>query len=486
MIPLALQHVVAAVVGIITPAIIVSSACGLSAEEETLLIQVALVMAGICTILQAFPIFGRIGSGLPVIMGSSFAYVPTLVSIDGTYGIATILGAEIIGGCAAIVFGIFLKPIRKLFPPVVTGTVIFTIGLSLYSVAVGYMAGDGSAATNPAFGSAQNWLIAIITLALVVFFSNFCKGVLKLGSLLWGMICSYIIAVFMGMVDFTDVATASWFSLPLFMPFGGFDFAPAACASLAIVYVVNCVQAIGDLSGATMGGMDREPTDEELRGGIISLGFMSILGSFFGGMPTSTYGQNVGIVTVNRVINRMVFVLAAAILLCAGLIPKFSAVLSTIPKSVIGGATIVVFATITMTGMRILIQGGLTPRKISVAGLSVALGIGVVSVSGSLAGAGFPSWVPTIFGSSSIVITAIVAILLNLILPKEELNELTVSNTVATNLTPSDADEELIAAAVESGVLESEYEIAEKAAKAHECVPQGSDTISDPTKNPGK
>ena len=416
MIPLGFQHVVAAVVGIITPAILIADTCGLTAEERTLMIQVSLILTAVATLLQLFPIFGRIGSRLPVIMGISFAYIPTLQAIGGEFDLATILGAEIVGGCVAILFGIFVKWIRPLFPPLVTGTVIFTIGLSLYPTAVRYMAGGN--ATSEWFGNPRSWAVALITLAVVVFLNNFTKGILKLASILIGMVVGYIIAYFVGIVDLSGVSGAAWFALPQFMPFE-IKFVPSACVSLAIVYVVNAVQTIGDLSSTTMGGMDRLPTDKELSGGIIGQGVMSIVGAFFGGLPTASYSQNVGIVTVNRVINRAVFTLAAGVLLVAGLVPKFASILTTIPQCVIGGATISVFATITMTGIRMITEGGFTPRKSSVVGLSVALGVGITQVEGCLAGSHFPGWVSTVFGSSSVVVATIMAILLNLILPKE-------------------------------------------------------------------
>ena len=416
MIPLGFQHVVAAVVGIITPAILIADTCGLTAEERTLMIQVSLILTAVATLLQLFPIFGRIGSRLPVIMGISFAYIPTLQAIGGEFDLATILGAEIVGGCVAILFGIFVKWIRPLFPPLVTGTVIFTIGLSLYPTAVRYMAGGN--ATSEWFGNPRSWAVALITLAVVVFLNNFTKGILKLASILIGMVGGYVIAYFLGIVDLSGVSGAAWFALPQFMPFE-IKFVPSACVSLAIVYVVNAVQTIGDLSSTTMGGMDRLPTDKELSGGIIGQGVMSIVGAFFGGLPTASYSQNVGIVTVNRVINRAVFTLAAGVLLVAGLVPKFASILTTIPQCVIGGATISVFATITMTGIRMITEGGFTPRKSSVVGLSVALGVGITQVEGCLAGSHFPGWVSTVFGSSSVVVATIMAILLNLILPKE-------------------------------------------------------------------
>ena len=416
LIPLGLQHVVAAVVGIITPAILVSNTCGLSEAEKTLMIQVSLILTALATLLQLFPIFRRIGSGLPVIMGISFAYIPTLQAIGEQFDIATILGAEIIGGIVAIVFGVFVKWIRPLFPPLVTGTVIFTIGLSLYPTAVKYMAGG---AGTEWFGNVRSWVVALITLAVVVILSNFTKGIFKLGAILCGMIVGYILAYFLGIVDLSGVSGSAWFALPEVMPFE-IKFVPSACVSLAIVYVVNAVQTIGDLSSTTMGGMDRMPSDRELSGGIIGQGIMSILGAFFGGLPTASYSQNVGIVTVNKVINRAVFTLASVILLVAGLMPKFASILTTIPQCVIGGATISVFATITMTGIRMITEGGFTARKSSVVGLSVALGVGITQVSGCLAGEGFPAWVNTVFGSSSVVVATIMAIILNLVLPKEK------------------------------------------------------------------
>ncbi len=416
LIPLGLQHVVAAVVGIITPAILISNTCGLTEDQKTLMIQVSLILTALATLLQLFPIFGRIGAGLPVIMGISFAYIPTLQAIGAEFGIATILGSQIIGGCVAIVFGLFVKWIRPLFPPLVTGTVIFTIGLSLYPTAIKYMAGG---AGTPNFGTPKCWLVAMVTLIVVIALTNFTRGITKLGAILIGMIVGYVISIPLGLVDFSSVGSAQWFALPQFMPFE-IQFVPSAAVSLSIVYVVNAVQTIGDLSSTTMGGMDRMPTDKELSGGIMGQGIISILGAFFGGLPTATYSQNVGIVTVNRVINRSVFALASGILLVAGLVPKFSSLLTTIPQSVIGGATISVFATITMTGIRMIAEGGFTPRKSAVMGLSVALGAGITQVSGSLSGAGFPSWVNTVFGSSSVVVATIVAIVLNLVLPKEE------------------------------------------------------------------
>ena len=423
LVPLGLQHVVAAVVGVITPAIIISGSdvCDLSVADKTILIQAALIITAIATLLQLFPIFNRIGARLPVIMGISFAYVPTLTAIGMQFDLPTILGAELAGGFVAIFFGIFVKKIRVFFPPLVTGTVIFTLGLSLYPTAVRYMAGGD--ALSPWFGGMRSWGVALLTFAVVVYLNNFAKGIWKLGALLFGMIVGYIAAFFVGIVDLSSVSSASWVSLPPIMPFE-IKFVPSAIASLAIVYIVNSVQTIGDLTSTTVGGMDRLPTDRELSAGIIGQGVISVIGPFIGGLPVASYSQNVGIITINKVINRSVFAFASLILLVAGFMPKFASLLTTIPQCVIGGATLSVFSTITMTGIRMITsEGPFTMRKSSVVGLSVALGTGITQVSGCLSGNGFPEWVATVFGSSSVVVATLMAIILNLVLPKEEASE---------------------------------------------------------------
>lgn len=412
-IPLGLQHVVAMIVGCVTPAIIVAGVCDLSPSDKILLVQTSLVFSGIATLIQLFPLFKKIGSGLPIIMGVSFAYVPTLTAIAGEFNLATIFGAQLIGGAVAIIFGIFVKKLARFFPLVVTGTVILSIGLSLYSVAVKYIAGGAGSET---FGSPLNWLVALITLGVVIFLNFFTKGNLKLSSILIGIIVGYIISFFLGMVKFEDTSALGIIQIPKFMRFG-MSFNATAIISMVIMHIVNSVQAIGDLSATTGGGMGRIATHEELSGGIIGNGVSSILGSFFGCMPTATFSQNVGIVTMNKVINRSVFVFASIVIIVAGLVPKFSAVLTSIPQCVLGGATISVFATITMTGVKMVSESGLSKRNVTLVGISIALGVGITQVPDALAL--FPSWAISIFGKSSIVVTTLVAIILNLILPKD-------------------------------------------------------------------
>jgi NCS2 family nucleobase:cation symporter-2 len=415
-IPMALQHVIAMIVGCVTPAIIVSGAAGISASDRVLLIQTSLIVSALTTFLQLFPIGKRngfhLGAGLPVIFGVSFAYVPSMTAIAEGYGIGAILGAQIIGGICAFIVGLTIKKIRNLFPPLIAGAVVFTIGLSLYPTAISYMAGGAGQAS---FGSWQNWLVALFTLTVVTILNHFAKGILKLASLLVGMLAGYIFSMIFGMVNFANVASAGFFSLPQPMHFG-IKFEISACVAIAILFIVNSVQAIGDFSAMTSGGLDREPTSDELQGAILGLGVSNIIGAVLGCLPTSTYGQNVGIVTTTKVVNRITLGIAGLIILIAGIFPKFSALLTTIPYSVLGGATVSVFASISMTGLKLITSEEMNYRNTSIVGLAVALGMGISQVSASLAS--FPPWVTTVFGKSPVVVTTIVAIFLNICIPK--------------------------------------------------------------------
>lgn len=326
---------------------------------------------------------------------------------------ATLFGAQLIGGLVAIVFGMFIRKLRKFFPAVVAGTVVFTIGLSLYDVAIKYMAGGVG---SEMYGSWQNWLVAFITLGVVIFFNFFTKGFMKLASILFGIIVGYIVALCMGMVDFTPVTNADAFATPQLLPFG-IKFVPTAIITMVIMFIVNSVQAIGDISATTSGAMDRMPTDRELSGGIIGNGFTSAVGAFLGGMPTATFSQNVGIVVTTKVISRFVLMITAILILIASFFPMFGGALKTIPQCVLGGATLSVFASITMTGIKLISSEKLTPRVMSIVGISVALGVGISMVPDSLAAS--PEWVQTVFGSS-VIVSTIAAIVLNLVLPKEK------------------------------------------------------------------
>ena len=412
--PLALQHLVAMIVGCVTPAIIISSVAGLDSAQRILLIQSSLVCAALSTLLQLFGVTRLCGARLPVIMGVSFAYLATMQSIATTFSIAEIFGAQLVGSLVAIVIGVFAKRIQHLFPPLITGTVVFTIGLSLYPTAITYMAGGSG---NPDFGSWQNWLVAIFTLVCVTSLNHFAKGMVKLASILLGIVAGYVFSIPFGMIDLSAVGEADMFSLVRPAPFGiRFEF--SSILAISILFAINAIQAIGDMSATTIGGMDREPTSDELRGGIIGFGVSNLFSSLLGGLPNATYSQNVGIVSSTKVVNRRVLGLTALMLLAAGLVPKFSALLTTIPQCVLGGATVSVFASIAMTGMKLVSREHMGYRNTSIVGLAAALGMGVSLVSESLAQ--FPQWVTMVFASSPVVVATLVAVVLNLILPKDD------------------------------------------------------------------
>lgn len=408
--PLGMQHVVAAVVGIVTPGIMIAKVCQLSSADTTLIIQTSLVFSGLATLLQVYPLFRKFGSRLPVMMGASFAYVPILLAIGADFGIAAIFGSQLIGSILVMIIGLFIKKIRILFPPIVTGTVILCIGFSLFPVAVKYMAGG---AGNKGFGSPTNWLIALITFGVVFFLTYFSKGFLKLSAILIGMIVGYLLSLSFSMVNFEEVRSAGMFQMIEPLHFG-LEFKLVPVMTLMVMFMVDSVQAIGQFSATTTGAMGRQPTDEELSGAIMGSGLTNFIGSFFGSVPAATFGQNVGLVISTKAVNKLIFTFASVILIIAGFVPKVAAVLTTIPTAVIGGATISVFATIAMTGIKTISGEDLTPENTCVVGISLAFGVGIVLATGSLSG--FPDWVTTIFGNSEVIVTAIMAVILNLIL----------------------------------------------------------------------
>lgn len=416
--PMALQHVVAMIVGCVTPAIIIAGVAAgkgeITTSDTIYLVQAALLVAAVSTLIQIFPIAKKtIGSGLPMVMGVSFAYLATMQSIAAEFNLATIFGAQIVGGIVAIFAGIFVKWIRPLFPPLVTGTVVFTIGLSLYPVAINYMAGGKGSAD---YGSIKNWLVALITLVVVTVLNYFGKGFFKLASILIGICVGYVISLCVGMINFDSVLAASWIQFPKPLHFG-INFEASTIIAMSILFGINSIQAIGDFSALTTGGLDRQPTDKELSGGITAYGASNIVGAVLGGLPTATFSQNVGIVATTKVVNRFVIGIAAGILLIASFVPKFSSVLTTIPQSVLGGATVSVFASITMTGIKLICQQELNYRNTSIVGLAVALGMGLTLVPESMQL--FPGWVETIFCKSPVVPAAIIAVLLNTLIPKD-------------------------------------------------------------------
>ncbi|MEQ5821628.1 nucleobase:cation symporter-2 family protein [Halomonas sp. SCS19] len=414
--PISLQHVLAMIAGVITPPLIVAGVVGATPAEKLQLIQVAVLASGVCTLFHLYGVW-KFGARLPAIFGVGFAYVPTLIAVGAQYGIEGILGAQLIGGITMMVVGYFIQFIRHLFPPVVAGTVVLVIGLSLYDIAIRYMAGSGNVNAE-GFGDLVNWGLGVLTLVTVLVASQFGRGVVKLSAIIIGMLVGYLVAIPLGMIDFSPVNNAPWLAVPELMPFE-MEFHSAAIISMVVICVINSVQTIGDLSATSVAGMNRELATKELTGGLLGNGLTTTLSTFFGALPTSTYSQNVGIVAITKVISRSVFMLGGVIVLLAGLSPKFGALMTTIPYPVIGGATITVFGMITVTGIQLLIKDEMTARNMTIVGLSLALSLGITSVPSAIEQ--FPETVKDVVTGAPIVIAAISAFLLNLLLPRKTL-----------------------------------------------------------------
>jgi len=411
-IPLGLQHVLAMFVGNVTVPIIIAGLLGFTDIEKTILIQSAMFVAGIATLVQLYPI-GRVGAKMPVVMGTSFGFLPTSIAIGKSFGLAGILGAQFLGGFFCGILGLFLKPLRKFFPSIVTGIVVLTIGLSLLPTGIQYMAGGVGAAD---FGSPSNWIISFVVLLTVVFLKQFTKGFTSLASILIGLVVGYIVAIPFGKVSFDAIAQAGWFAFPKPLHFG-MSFHWEAIVAMLIMYVVTTVETVGDISGIAMGGANREATDRELSGGIISNGLGSSFAALFNALPNTSYSQNVGLVSFTGIMSRFVVATGAVFLIIAGLFPKLGAVVVTIPQSVLGGATIVMFASIALTGIDLITKEKLTNRNKIIVGLSLAFGLGLGQVPTALAY--LPESARLIFGGSGIVIACIVSLGLNILLPQE-------------------------------------------------------------------
>ncbi len=443
-IPLGLQHVLAMFVGNLTPLLIITSACGIAGGEfadlQLQLLQNAMLVAGIVTLVQLFSI-GPVGGRVPIIMGTSSGFIGVFNSVVTTMGggvlaYGAIMGASIIGGLFETVLGFFLKPLRKFFPPVVTGTVVMSIGLSLISVGINSFGGGNTAKD---FGSVENLLLAIFVLVMILIFKHAMKGFASSSAILLGIICGYIAAFLMGFVlpttgvtadgteytkawvlNWQKVASASWFEFPKLMPVKPvFDI--RAILPVMIMFIVTAVETVGDISGVMEGGLGREATDKELSGGVICDGLGSSFAALFGVLANTSFSQNVGLVAMTKVVNLFALSTGAIFLILCGLCPKLGAVISIMPQSVLGGAAVMMFSSIVISGIQLITKEPLTPRNLSI--VSVALGVGYGMGANSSILAHTPQTVQLIFGGSGIVPAALVAILLNVLLPKEKKEE---------------------------------------------------------------
>ena len=413
--PQAMQHVLAMLIGNITPPMLIAGICNLSAEETILLTQAAMIIGGITTLLQLFPVFG-FGMKLPNVMGVAFAYMPILTIIGQQYGIAAIFGSQLVAGFVSIFIGMFIGKIRRFFPPIVCGTVVMSIGLSLYKTAINYIGGGTAAQNAGTFGSGRFWFLAIITLVITLACNFFGRSLIKASGMLIGIAVGYIAALIMGdVVSFTELSLAGWFSLPVPFHFG-LEFHPDAVLMMILMYIVQAVQTIGDVSSTTMGGFGRECTDRELGGAIKGQGLCGMIGACIGGLPTDPYSQNVGLICTTKVVARRVFTIVGIVMLAAGIFPKFSALMATIPQPVLGGATVTVFAAITMSGIELLNEQPMNYRNKMIIGIALALGLGIDAAPDILQFV--PQLLRNIFGSS-LMVSFLVVFLLNIIVPED-------------------------------------------------------------------
>ena len=442
-IPLGLQHVLAMFVGNLTPLLVIMNACAAigGAEDfaaiQVSLLQNAMLVAGIVTLVQLFSI-GPIGGQVPIIMGTSSGFIGVFSSIanvmgGGVIAYGAMMGASIVGGLFETVLGAFLKPLRRFFPAIVTGSVVLSIGLSLISVGVGSF-GGGSSAND--YGSLENLAVGLIVTIIILILKHGAKGMASSSCILIGIICGYIICEIMGLcldttavnadgVEYTKawvlnwdkVAAASWFAVPKILPVKPvFDL--RAIIPVSIMFIVTAVETVGDISGCVEGGMGREATDKELSGGVMCDGVGSSFAALFGVLPNTSFSQNVGLVTMTKIVNRTALGCGAVFLILCGLCPKIAAFVSIMPQSVLGGAAVMMFASILVSGIQLITKEPITSREITIVSVALGLGYGLGSTAGATSE--LPYYIQLIFGGSGIVPAAVAAIVLNIIIPKEK------------------------------------------------------------------
>lgn len=412
-VPLGIQHVLAMFLGNVSPLIIICGLLNIDIGTKSILIQNAMFISGIATLIQLYPKF-RVGSGLPIVMGTSSGFIGTEKVIGLTYGYDAIMGASLIGAILEIILGFFIKSLKKLFPPIVTSLVIISIGLSLLPVGIKYF-GGGSGSDE--FGSPKNLIVATVVVLVIIALKQCKKGFLNVSSILIGIVVGYILSIFLGMVDFTAVKEAAWISMP--KPFiTGFQFKIDAIISMSIMYVATAVETIGNISAITVGGLNRDSKDNELSGGVIADGVASGIASMFGVLPNTAFGQNAGLVAVTKVVNKFVIMTGAVFLILSGFIPKLSALFSVMPQSVLGGAAVIMFSMILISGIQSLMREGLDERNSLIAALALGIGVGIGYVPEVLAK--LPEWVTQVFAHNSIVMVFVIATVVNLILPKKK------------------------------------------------------------------
>ena len=415
---LGVQHVLAMFASNVTPSIIIAGAAGFAfgGEDMVYLVQMAMLFAGVATLFQTIG-FGPIGARLPVMQGTSFAFVPIMIGIVKTSGMAALFGAVIVAGLFHTFLGSVIGRIRHWFPPLVTGIVITAIGLALLPVGIKYASGGAAAfqMNAPEWGDFSRWGLALVVIFVALGFKFFTRGTMSSAAILIGLIAGYVVGYLTGAVNFGGVAKAAWFAVP--EPFKyGIEFSAFAIIGMCLMSLVSAIETVGDISGIAKGGANREATDKELSGGTYADGFGSFIAGLFGGLPNTSFSQNVGLISMTGVMSRSVVTLGALFLVACGLIPKVGAVVSAMPISVLGGGVIVMFGMVVSAGINMLSGVNWNRRNMIILAMSLSVGLGIQAVPKSM------QHLPDSFEMlmvSGLLPAAAISVILNLLIPKD-------------------------------------------------------------------
>ena len=408
-IPFGIQHILAMFVANLTPIVIIAGAAGFDKDMVTILLQNAMFVAGIATLIQLYAV-GPIGSRLPIVMGVSFTFVAILCYIAGTYGYGAVAGAVIVGGIFEGTLGLLAKYWRKIITPLVASVVVTTIGYSLLGVGVRSFGGG----YNDDFGSVENLTIGAVTLISCLIFNSMVKGYKKQLSVLFGLFVGYALALAMGKVDLTPILNSGFISVPHIMPVTP-EFNIGAIISVAVVFLVSAAETIGDTSAMAMSGLNRQVTEKEISGSIACDGFASSVAGLFGCSPVTSFSQNVGLIAMTKVVNRFTIMTGAVCMIIAGIFPPVAAFFASLPDSVLGGCTVMMFGSIMISGIQMMSTAGLNQRNFTIAGLSLAIGIGSTSASEMGIWHVFPQMVQDIFSGNCVAVVFVIAIIMDLV-----------------------------------------------------------------------
>ena len=411
-VPFGLQHILAMFVSNIAPILIVAGVVKMPVEQSGALVQSAMLVAGIGTLVQLYPLW-RIGSGLPIVMGISFTFVSIACVIGAKYGYGGVMGAVLVGGLLEGVLGLGAKYWRRFIPPIVAATVVTSIGFSLLAVGANSFGGGFG---NPNFGDAPYIIVGSITLVACMAFNIVAKSFYKQLSVLFGLVVGYIAASFFGMVNLSKLAEAKLIAIPQLMPFT-MEFHPDAIFAFMLIFLVSATETIGDTSAMTAIGLRRNVTEREVSGSISCDGFVSSLSSVFGCLPITSFSQNVGLIAMTKVVNRFAIMTGAVIMILAGLFPAFGVLLASLPEAVLGGCTLMMFGSIVVSGVQMIASCGYNTRNVTIASLALSIGIGFTQTPAIFKI--FPALIKNVFAENCVAVVFIVAMVLNIILPEE-------------------------------------------------------------------